>query len=103
MGWSDWPAWVKGGVIFSGIYIIFILAIFTEIIHYDPFEWVLFPSYMLLDLFIIPLPFSFLMDSIDGLILYFIINMILSGIFYFLIGALIGFIVGKIKSSGEGK
>src|SRR3989344_4835059 len=106
MGWSEWPAWVKGGVIFSGLYFILLgvaylliymfdnnmttLLIFVGIISAGTFFLYLFETFTTLHL------------STGGYVPgATILGWILIFIIYFIIGAIIGFIVGKIKSRDE--
>ncbi|MEK6932310.1 MAG: hypothetical protein AABW56_00765 [Nanoarchaeota archaeon] len=97
MGWKDWPSWLKGGVILALIDFVILL---IPIIKYlgDPNYYgeslaffLIFTnplSFMLSDLFEINL-MKFL-----GLLGYALFGII----FYFIIGALIGWIVGKIRN-----
>ncbi|MEK6872051.1 MAG: hypothetical protein AABX16_04070 [Nanoarchaeota archaeon] len=97
MGWSEWPAWVRGGVIIEIIVIILIVILFPF-----RFEFGIFDStgYLPSSVFLL-IPGSFVLIlfglNSDNLIL----SGLLSFIIYFIIGALIGFIVGKIKSRGK--
>jgi hypothetical protein len=106
MGWSDWPSWLKGGVIAALFYliVIFILQLIgfmnlSENYSY-PIEFflgmltVLFGYFLLVSLTICPR---------SPIFCYEFMYYFLAFIFYFLIGAIIGFIIGKIKSRGENK
>ncbi|MBI2558573.1 hypothetical protein HYW20_04575 [Candidatus Woesearchaeota archaeon] len=88
MGWKDWPYWLKGGVIVLGIYLIATLSLlpFGETGGNPRFPLWLVPS-------LFPL---FILIEILGDVQ--INPYIISPIFYFLIGSLIGWIVGKFKS-----
>ena|SRR3989344_1812488 len=104
MGWEDWPYWVKGGLLAVTIYIIvtIILIPFGQVksgYFKDVPYWIMYPNFVgyLLSLSLTPSPkpgpFLDFMISLNNLLIF-----IYSAIFYFLIGALIGWIVGKFKS-----
>ena len=82
MGWKDWPSWVKGGVI--GIFLI-LLYLLIFIISSD-----------LLQLgeraFAFALPLFLVSGTNDFL------GLIFTLIAYFVLGAIIGWIVGKIRN-----
>ncbi len=103
MGWKNWPYWVKGGLIFTILVLLvtFIIGLIA-VISYSNILFsgkdifliyfiiiYLFPSYSLLNV-LKHSPGSFLEGDI-------ITAIISSSIIWFLIGALIGFIIGKIK------
>ena len=94
MGWKDWPYWLKGGIIVSVFALIFRLAgsMFLLFDSSNIFERIL--SYIS---FFLGYPFGIPLANIlnTGIT---IIDFILFLIFYSLIGALIGWIYGKIKS-----
>ena len=90
MGWNKLPTWVKGGIILAILDLILVL---FAIISSHPFDaqiialgMVQFPFYLLLGLF----DFSFTQNiytlAFGGLLVWFII------------GSIIGWIVGKIKN-----
>jgi K+-sensing histidine kinase KdpD len=94
MGWSEWPAWVKGGVIAVVIeLILFILLLLLESLRIDTSLW------------IVAFPVSFILwgfvfgDNMTPF--WFYLSYPLSVILWFIIGAIIGFIIGKIKSRNE--
>jgi len=90
MRWKDLPTWLKFGIVFSIIDVIFII---LGLITSSPKE----ADLMVLHFVQIPLT---LIASLfgDGIIQSFTL-LILGGLaIWFLIGAIIGWIVGKIKS-----
>jgi len=111
MGWSDWPYWLKGGII--GVTYAVILTIYF---FYSPFRLSSIPiigflftiiSYIFNFPFILILGLSFygfsflVLFGVSGLApdIYFHLEiMITSSILYFIIGSIIGLIYGKIKS-----
>ena len=109
MGWSEWPSWLKGGIVISLIYLFcFIFYIFLTynedsipIINIGSLGYVLFKLVVYIAIFpsIILIYMAGLGDSLFSVLMGGLVNFI----FYFNIGALIGFIVGKIKSSREEK
>ncbi len=85
MGWSDWPYWLKGGVILSALGGILIISYFFYLLTKISF-------------FVIPglipvLTFYVVYDLIPN----WVIAWILTPIIYFLLGALIGWLYGKYK------
>ncbi len=88
MGWKQWPYWMKGG--FSIIGILIILLIIPDIIFPVGGE----VSYSMMTWFLISSPVRFILDNIG---LRDSNSTIMNIIFYFLLGALIGFIISKIK------
>jgi hypothetical protein len=100
MGWKEWPSWVKGGVI--SIYVTFSLIIigFLVSIIYPEILKILVIFFIWIH-YIIPLEANNMGTGfiIMGIIL--ISSPILSLLFFFLIGALIGWIYGKIKNKNK--
>jgi hypothetical protein len=106
MGWKEWSYWLKGGII--GLIYFFIIWVFETIIGDNPlfishtatgwegilFGIAFFPVFILIDWLanMLPLFIQNGGDKINALIMqiYFLISA-------FLIGAFIGWIVGKIK------
>jgi len=86
MGWKDWPYWLKGGIIGTVLatLIILIVGFIALSICYENC-----PPFIKNSLFIFILPSYFLPGVIADVAII---------IWNFLIGALIGFIYGKIKS-----
>ncbi len=82
MGWKNWPAWVKGGV----IGIIFLIVIFVLKRNF---------ANIILSIFTLPV-YVIVLSLPDSL--YNVAFFILTPIFYFLLGALIGLVISKIKS-----
>lgn len=95
--WKNWPYWFKGGITVVSVYILFIILILAI---YKPFfdscghmgcnsDWIIilsgFPTIF------IPLQYHFMLGV-----------SVLAFFQYFLIGALIGYIYGKIKSKKYG-
>jgi len=99
MGWKDWSYWLKGGIITVGI-----LLIWTILIGLTNFIFGGVTSFadnsgkfilVLLSLVINIVPKE---DYGLGILVGLITIYILTPIFWFSIGAFIGWIVGKIKS-----
>jgi len=96
MSWRDWPAWLKGGVIGA------VLSLITSIIY------VLFvnlgfgvPLFILFEIPIRIVSFIFNWGQvIQGWRVYLGI-FIFNPVFYFIIGALIGFIINKINKRSK--
>ena len=113
MGWKDLPSWLKGGVIFSSIVLIFyLIALVGENITngFGGLDFIIVPVFLLLVLLSAPLIFIFSKLGLFNLFfnsgeMFGSSPKLLGGIalliFYFLIGALIGWIVGKIKSKNS--
>ncbi|MDO8590612.1 MAG: hypothetical protein Q7R65_01395 [bacterium] len=94
MNWKHWPYWLKGGVIGGGVTIISIGSLYTC-------TWVTTPGGFLClpFLFISPMfPFLDLFDTNPYLRALPFSLEITSIIFWFLVGSLIGALVGHIKS-----
>lgn len=101
MAWKDLPAWLKGGIIGLGI----ILSVFVINLLLDAFVYSRWPPFTkewgMFYFFIASLPLMGLARILDnppltGLTSAWVYSLIVF-IFYFLIGAVIGWIVGKIK------
>ncbi len=99
MGWKDWPTWLKGGVIglFLGLFIVF--AYFVSDVSKSLFggnSSITIMTIIITAPFILIYVFSLgiLFSNNDSL---FRLGLYLSPIIYFIIGAIIGWIVGKIK------
>ena len=96
MGWSEWPSWLKGGGIGSivGLFILFIEFFFCgnysltglAKVFCGTIAFPLFPTNLLL-----------YMSSISTIIF----NQIpVTVVIYFILGAIVGWIVGKIRNRG---
>jgi len=83
MGWKNLSYWLRGGVIGIIIYIVLL-----------PFAFIFPPPYYIISLLTIPLN-PILNSGIfgDNVIVFIIIK----GIYLFLLSALIGLVIGKIK------
>lgn len=93
MSFKDWPYWLKGGII--GLIILFILYIFSyfshiisninlEFIFTFTINILAMPTFLVITRFVTDKPTLFLL--IPSIIIY-----------YFLIGVIVGWIIGKIK------
>jgi hypothetical protein len=103
MGWKNWPSWLKGGVILASINLIILLIILVlSKIIFGPAQsngspaW--FAPIIFLFLVIISIPAELLgnyfrsdMGFPNSL------GLIVSIIFYFIVGAIIGWLIGKFK------
>ncbi|MFZ5955588.1 MAG: hypothetical protein ACOYT4_04115 [Nanoarchaeota archaeon] len=93
MAWKNLPAWLKGGII--GAIIIFIVNLISLFIIKLGYSMQLF--------FFIDYPALFLSDIFNLGIIFqgwqaYLILFIFLPLFYFIIGTIIGWIVGKFKS-----
>jgi hypothetical protein len=95
MGWKKLPYWLKGGLI--GMFFIIIIFIIGELSGYILYnKWVIIP---ILNLFFVPsviILFQPLYDTNSGLVMGASI-LLISLILYFIIGAIVGFIINKLK------
>ncbi|MEK6893160.1 MAG: hypothetical protein AABX07_03060 [Nanoarchaeota archaeon] len=109
MGWKDWSYWLKGGSIFSVIYIICLIIFLSLVYNEDsagiinipfPFIGILLLKFISLVGLIAIFPaivfviFAGLFDNT----LYVLIGGILNVFIYFVWGAIAGIIYGKIKN-----
>ena len=87
MGWRNWPSWLKGGVIGISLFLLYLL---ISIISSD-----------LLQLgeraFVLALPLFLIAGEGIGTS-DFLLGLIFTIIIYFILGAFIGWIVGKIRN-----
>lgn len=84
MGWKNWSYWLRGGLIAIIIYVILFLFLFI----FPPF-------YYIISFLTIPLNPLFNRGIFGDNAVVFII---VKGIYLFVLGVIIGWIVGKIKS-----
>ena len=99
MGWKNWPAWLKGGVIFIVLFMIFLSitliadsqipeesdSLRSSSLPVIPGIWINYFTFRIGD--------SYPRPSIG----YMLFPGLYSAISYFLIGALIGWLVGKFR------
>ena len=100
MGWKNWSSWLKGGII---------SIIITIII--SGFSWILFINniikddtliYTMPDIFLILLSIGLSPPGNLSVIIYSILVIIPIGLFFrFLLGAIIGWIIGKRKAKQQ--
>ena len=103
MGWKDWSSWLKGGIIVTILYAIYsiisvlISILFPKLISGSSLieNLIFFPQVLGMYLVIFKSGFNFI-ESKLSFTQYFEI-FIIGIIFYFLIGAVIGWIFGKMK------
>jgi hypothetical protein len=109
MGWNELPYWLKGGIIFGGISLLFFIIQLILILISGPLQGntsntlealiIVFRYYLLL----FPLGIlKFIFSSISGNFYpndYTKLNAIISIVLYFTIGALIGYIYGKMRGT----
>ncbi len=105
MGWRDWSYWVKGGLIFDVLVILVGLILLPF-----KFEWCIFTCTKVFYSLYLYFPVAYMIKSIFGDNFGFNSNLgnlllvtTLSIVFYFVIGAIIGWIYGKIKQRREQK
>ena len=97
MSWKTWPYWLKGGL--TGLLVIIIIAIFDNLILYNidvslrnPFHnFIVYKTELIMNLICALQP-----CHEAGLALFLTLP-----ISYFLYGAIIGFIYGKIKNRSQ--
>ncbi len=101
MGWKNWSYWLRGGIIGGGLVIVYLTLI--RISRYllasdsDILAEIIVLSHILLEFPIIPIvenfrPLGELLSRNNVIISFLII-----AIPWFIIGAIVGFIIGKIK------
>ena len=97
MGWKDWSYWLKGGII--GLILFFLVLIIVSLKLNSDFAFIVY--------FLLWMPLLFLEDSalffyqIEGYPQPTILGIVCIGIVYFLVGSLLGWIVGKVKSRNQ--
>ena len=98
MSWKNWPYWLKGGIILDVVYLLvvsmYVITFLIENISQSIFillYFISFPAFLILRLIEY--------DS-HNVITY---TIIISFLIYFILGALIGLIYGKIKNSRKRK
>jgi len=108
MGWRDWPYWLKGGVIgliilipgalfiFTSIGGLILLLLFPILLLLNPIGDYIYQTYRVADVS----PTGFVMYSLPNkfMLIKYIIYFLGVIIYVFLLGALIGWIYGKIKN-----
>jgi len=98
MSWKNWPSWLKGGLIgiVVGIVMFFIMRIeFMENNDPNPYFFGLFGFPTIFLLFIIEETIIDIVPESLGTIIFPAAILIIN---YFIIGAVIGLIIGRIKS-----
>lgn len=106
MGWKSWSAWLKGGImVLSLVWIMDIIGYFiwNKIMYSHPYIFTVFfhilnsPLWIFINVFKSPRLYWSLYNASNAPTPT-LLGFIIISIFYFAIGALIGFVVGKIKS-----
>ena len=116
MGWKNWPTWVKGGVILTIIFFLFAIPIYITAICQTITGSAsncgdsggLFAALLLIPmLFLLEFPADLLNSPLGKILIFFFVCLLflIQLVIVFLIGAVIGLIISKIKSrkSGETK
>jgi hypothetical protein len=93
MGWKEWPYWLKGGIILGGISLLYSI-LFNVVIQLG-FTLPLF-FFMEWPIRLASLIFGW-GDLVMGWRGYFA-SLIFMPVLYFILGAIIGLIIGKIKA-----
>ena len=112
MGWKNWPYWVRGGITGIIVSIIYPLLIFFIAVMLNAMQNKFLLDQPIAIIFIIPMFFLFFalfafgISSASGslqlfTLLYSIGLILLHFITYFVIGAIIGLVYGKIKKRKE--
>jgi len=96
MGWKNWPSWLKGGIIFSIIYIVLFLTLF-KIDDFGIITFVFSPGLWLYGLYVLITGYGIGMDANLKYTLFVIISILC----WFIIGVIIGWIVGKIRNRNK--
>ena len=100
MGWKNWSYWLRGGIVFDLLVIIIFLLLYVLWLIiggsgiYSLMNLILFPLYWI---FQVTRPVTFLEVFVFGSFLPNFQGIIILLTIYFIIGAIIGWIVGKIK------
>ena len=100
MGWKNWPYWLKGGILFSLINALLSTLIYLILLilknNFDTIRFAAEYSFFL----VISLLFINPAWYFSGPRSYFdiIFGLVVGAALYFIIGAIIGWIYGKIKS-----
>ena len=90
MGWKDLNYWLKGGILSAIIFVIvFLLAFYLDATYGGHPGLLIFP--------LIPILSGLFTLNVSG-IKFFIIAIPISLIFWFIVGAIIGGVYGKIKN-----
>lgn len=97
MGWKDWSYWLKGGIIGLIISTIVIVIALLQLINYAIIKW---PLLILINLFANQYV-AISQCSGDSCIGFLFFVPLLVFIEFFVIGAIIGWIYGKIKQRKE--
>jgi len=95
MNWKNWPYWLKGGISTA----LLLSLIWAIIVIFDA-EVPSFLLFCLNPLILIKAIYSFLVKTVSFSAAEKII-LVISILFYFIIGSLIGYIVGEIKSKNR--
>jgi len=101
MSWKDWPYWLKGGIIAAAIYWIVVLLFIIA----GPKGWSGLGMAQVLMLMLMPSSW-FTLGPLEGFleqvpVVAFLFVILLQTAIYFVVGVLIGLIIGKIKSKKE--
>ena len=86
MGWKNLPSWLKGGIIGLLLYVVLVVSNITPIIAFLVSIQNFFARF-----FLSP-------DDWGSISFAFLFSFVLAPILWFIIGAFIGWLVGKIKS-----
>jgi len=98
MGWKNWPSWLKGGVIGITLYVLIGIFIWFLEGKMDAGGMRGFFSFIY---FLTPGLFIFGYNFDGPIVPIYTLSIILSIASYFLVGALIGWIIGKLKSKKQ--
>ena len=88
MGWKDWPYWIKGGVIGLGIFIVMFLLSYI----------ILMLGCMDRVIYLLSIKSGIMFPTPCLLVYFFFASYSIMPFVFIVIGAIIGLIVGKIKS-----
>lgn len=92
---SKWSLWIRLGIWISVIYLLYFFIFFSFIAQRTNFNIVL--------TFLALFPGAYILNFIAYSFLYLICFIIINTAFYFLIGALIGLLISKIRSKRRNK
>ena len=92
MGWKNLSSWLKGGIIFVSVYIVLFFTLF-KIDDFGIITAIFSPGIWLYDLYTLITGYGIRMNANLKYTLFIVISIL----GWFIIGALIGWLVGKFK------
>ena len=100
MNWKNWPYWLKGGTIGGGVTLVFVILLYTCIFSISDGGFL-----CLVPIFISPMfPVAYYFDSVNAFYngsIPFVALPVVSVLLWFIVGSLIGKIVGIVKKGSR--